>query len=149
MPDSVSVLLVEDDDNFAKVLAQVLVTCGLVVYRVPTLTEAMSEAAIHQPDVILLDLSLPDSSMEQTIRAIPDLKELSPKSQICVLTGHADKGLEDKVISMGASSFTVKGGGMGSRQDILNLLLQSLRHGSKSISENITILEQALGAKLT
>src|SRR5687767_14933532 len=114
MPDNpISILIVEDDDNFAKVLAQILVTCGLTVFRVSTLTEAMSEAAIQQPNVILLDLSLPDSTLDNTVRAIPEIKEMAPQSQICVLTGHAQKGLEEKVLSMGAASFAMKGGGMG------------------------------------
>jgi ActR/RegA family two-component response regulator len=145
----ISVLIVEDDDNFAKVLAQILATCGLKVFRVSTLTEAMSEAAIQQPNVILLDLSLPDSPLDNTVRAIPEIKEMAPDSQVCVLTGHTEKGLEEKVLSMGAVSFSMKGGGMGSRQDILNILLESLRQGSKSIQENVTILEKAIGVKLT
>lgn len=141
------VLLVEDDPNYAMAMEHILVACKLEVERVSLLKEALAEAKRMQPDVILLDLGLPDSLPGDTIKAIHDFHRVAPDSHVAVITGSLDVNYKAMAMEAGADTFTEKGG-MGSRRDILNLLIESLKNSNNSIQKNVEILEQALGHKL-
>jgi len=53
-------LVVEDDDNLRLPLADVLEDEGFLVRAVATGTDALQSAAKHPPDVVVLDIMLPD-----------------------------------------------------------------------------------------
>ena len=57
---STSVLLVEDDDLIAPLLIQMLERSEYAVVHVRTGADAISHVAEHSPQVVLLDLGLPD-----------------------------------------------------------------------------------------
>jgi two-component system KDP operon response regulator KdpE len=54
------VLLVEDDAPFASVIAQALDARGYAVSIAPDGASALREASIAEPDIVVLDLGLPD-----------------------------------------------------------------------------------------
>lgn len=141
------VLLVEDDSNYAMAMEHLLRACKLDVERVSLLQDALVEAERMQPDVILLDLALPDSPIADTIKSIPELRRIAPDTHVAVITGSMNPTYKEMSMEAGASTFTEKGG-MGSRRDILNLLIESLKNSNNSIQKNVEILEQALGQKL-
>jgi len=57
------------------------------------------------PDVILLDVSLPDQSGIEVTRS---LKELQPEIRILILTVHEDEGLLQEAIHAGAAGYIIK-----------------------------------------
>jgi PAS domain S-box-containing protein len=57
-----SVLLVEDDEDLARVIITLLGDRGLDVTHAATATEALALGRRHRPHVIILDLHLPDGS---------------------------------------------------------------------------------------
>ena len=107
------VLLVEDDRGDA-----VLVEIALAASRPPCrVTRAESLAAAKAAgadaagddggfDVILLDLSLPDSFGFPTVAA---MRQAYPTCPIVVLTGLDDPGVEDRTVESGAQDYLVKG----------------------------------------
>lgn len=141
------VLLVEDDNGYAMAMEHILRACNLEVERVVLLKEALLQAETMQPDVILLDLALPDSLPGETIKAIPEFRRVAPETHVAVITGSLDTTYKHLAMEAGADTFAEKGG-MGSRRDILNLLIESLKNSNNSIQKNVEILEQALGHKL-
>lgn len=66
-------------------------------------TLALSEEL--EPDVVLLDVSLPDQSGIEVTRS---LKELQPKIQVLILTVHEDEGLLQEAIQAGAAGYIIK-----------------------------------------
>lgn len=109
----VSILVVEDDPgDFALVdayLRQAVFWLGgnrpLVTWA-KTLAEGIDATHHQRPDIVLLDLSLPDSSgigtMETMRTAIPDVP-------IVVLTGYDDNDLAIAALEGGAQDYLVKG----------------------------------------
>lgn len=86
---SLTVLLVEDDEGTAGLLCTVLrdIATEGVSFEIAiatTLAEARELLSDGRPDVILLDLGLPDSDGIETLRAV---RCLSRRSGIVVLTG--------------------------------------------------------------
>jgi DNA-binding NarL/FixJ family response regulator len=73
---------------------------------VDTLAAAEASAVKSPPDVILLDLSLPDSSGTDTVRS---MVEAAPLSSIVVMTGLADQEAGRQAIRAGAQDYLVKG----------------------------------------
>lgn len=103
------VLLVEDDPGDASLVRQSLHTKGtgrFDVTWVKCLAEARRQLRENPPDVVLLDLSLPDSSGLDTVLAGRQAAGALP---LIVLTGRDDAGFEHQTLESGAHDYLVKG----------------------------------------
>lgn len=67
--------------------------------------EALALATELQPDVILLDISMPGSSGIDVTRR---LKQTLPQARVLILTVHEDEGLLQEAIQAGASGYIIK-----------------------------------------
>ena len=65
-----SVLLVEDEDSIAQPLSRALRRAGFETAFASTKSEALSAFAEHDPDLVLLDLMLPDGDGRDVAREI-------------------------------------------------------------------------------
>ena len=103
-----SVLVVEDDDAFAEFLVAELTSFapGLRMDRARTLDEAIAAIARMSPEVVLLDLELPDSSGLATLDRI---LQASADLPVVILTAHADDALAAEAVQRGAQDYLVKG----------------------------------------
>jgi len=110
---SISILVIEDDPgDFGLIRAHVRLS-GLVqgggkepVVWAKTLAEGIAAAQSSKPDIVLLDLSLPDSAGLDTVRA---LRAALPGVPIVILTGHDDSALDAAALEVGAQDYLVKG----------------------------------------
>jgi two-component system, NarL family, response regulator NreC len=67
--------------------------------------EAIHLAAEKHPDLILMDLSMPEmGGMEATLR----IKERHPEIKVLVLSVHEDRGIFQEVLQAGASGYILK-----------------------------------------
>lgn len=112
-PQPISILVIEDDPgDFGLIRAHVRMS-GLVsdggkeqVVWAKTLTEGIAAARGNKPDVVMLDLSLPDSVGLDTMRA---MRVALPDVPIVILTGHDDSALDAAALEVGAQDYLVKG----------------------------------------
>jgi DNA-binding NarL/FixJ family response regulator len=70
---------------------------------------ACQEAEQLDPDIIIMDLSMPDLS---GIDAMKRIHERQPDLPVVILTAHADDGTEREALEAGASGFVAKGTGL-------------------------------------
>ncbi len=70
---------------------------------------ACQEAEQLDPDVIIMDLSMPDLS---GIDAMKRIHERRPDLPVVILTAHADDGTEREALEAGARGFVAKGTGL-------------------------------------
>jgi PAS domain S-box-containing protein len=68
-PDKGSVLLVEDDEALAEVVATLLADEGLSVVRATSAAEAIHRGLEFAPDVVVLDVRLPDGNGSEVVAA--------------------------------------------------------------------------------
>jgi DNA-binding NarL/FixJ family response regulator len=68
--------------------------------------EAIVEAKRLQPNVILLDLAMPNKS---GLDALAEIKEAAPRAQVVVLSGFAAASVEHEVLAHGAARYLEKG----------------------------------------
>jgi signal transduction histidine kinase len=108
LTETIRLLLVEDNPGDVVLLTQMLrepLVAGDISV-VDTLAAAKAHALANPPDVILLDLSLPDSSGVDTVKA---MVEAAPLASIVVMTGLADQAAGVQAIRAGAQDYLVKG----------------------------------------
>ncbi|MFZ2017027.1 MAG: response regulator transcription factor [Nocardioides sp.] len=68
--------------------------------------EAVREAVLHRPDVILLDLQMPDAD---GFTALREISRALPGTPVCVLTMFSDDDSLFTAMRAGASSYLLKG----------------------------------------
>lgn len=68
--------------------------------------QAITEAARLQPDVVLLDLSMPRRT---GLDALPEIKRVAPEAKVIVLSGFAATMLAPDVLALGAARYIEKG----------------------------------------
>lgn len=112
-PHDVKILAVEDDAGDYGLIRVYLRLAGYgldmeqdTVSWATTLAEAESQSERNPPDVVLLDLSLPDCSGIDTVIA---MRKLLPGVPIIVLSGNADKKTAIAALEEGAQDYVVKG----------------------------------------
>lgn len=91
--NSPKVLIVDDDNDFRELLHEFLMDIGLEVVDAASGAEALNAALSETPDVILLDVMLPDINGLDTCRALKSDERLK---HVPVLFLSARAGIEDK-----------------------------------------------------
>jgi DNA-binding NarL/FixJ family response regulator len=105
---STGVLICDDVDSM-RVLLKVIVELrrGLrVIGEARDGNEAVVEAKRLQPDVILLDLSMPHRT---GLDALPEIKQVAPEARVIVLSGFAASTMAADVLALGAGRYIEKG----------------------------------------
>lgn len=118
--DDVRVLVVDDHAAFRRALTTALrlVEDIEVAGEAGGGVAACREAEALQPDVIVMDLSMPDLS---GIDAMKRIHETRPEVPVVILTAHADDGVEREALDAGARGFLAKGTGL---QELVRVLQQ-------------------------
>lgn len=110
MPEQVlRVLVVEDNPGDARLIRELLgqaVTFRAECSIADRLGAALDELARQPFDIVLLDLSLPDSQGFETFRAVCAKARHIP---VLVLTGHNDTDMALEAVRQGAQDYFVKG----------------------------------------
>ena len=99
------ILLIEDEPQMRRFLKVTLQSHGYILIETSTGQEGLTQATAHNPDVILLDLGLPDLDGLDVIR---ELRDYGPELPIIVLS--ARSGSHDKVaaLDLGAVDYVTK-----------------------------------------
>ena len=101
------ILYVEDNEDNVYVLKNRLTRAGHTVLVAPAGAQAVTMAAGEQPDVILMDLSLPVlDGWEATrrIKAAPETRNIP----VIALTAHAMAGDRERAMAAGCDDFDTK-----------------------------------------
>jgi len=98
------VLLVEDDPDAALTLRAMINADRFTVAVAHTLRDARRQVALQQPDIVLLDLQLPDGN-GMDLFADP---QFAASCEVVLITGHASLDTSIKALRLGAADYLVK-----------------------------------------
>jgi len=106
---TVRVLIVDDVADIRKLIRMTLERGGVfdVVGEAGDGSEAIAQARRLQPDVVLLDLSMP---VMDGLEALPEILAASPNSKVLVLSGFTATEMSDEAMRLGAAGYMEKGG---------------------------------------
>ena len=105
---SIKILHVEDNAGDARLVRELLQDTDAGPFDltdVERLDEALTTIASREFDVVLLDLSLPDSQGLETIRQI---RETAVRVPIVIMSGHDDEGIAIQALKQGAQDYLEK-----------------------------------------
>ena len=140
------ILLVEDNPGDARLLRELLREASaspVELTHVERLSEGRASVLEAAPDVVLLDLSLPDARGMETVRGMLDA---APDVAIIVLTGLDDESTAIAAMQAGAQDYLVKGDVDG------RLVLRAIRYARERKRlelERVRLLEGERAARST
>ncbi|MDQ1402529.1 MAG: cyclic di-GMP phosphodiesterase [Actinomycetota bacterium] len=127
-PRRIRVLVVDDHEIFSQSLVRLLGAKAelKVVGTAGSVAESVVAAVAYQPDVILMDLELPDGSGSE---ATQQIKALTPSVKVIMLTARTDDEALIDAIAAGCSGFVKK-------EDAVDVLLAAIvaAHEGETIS---------------
>ncbi|MFM9916509.1 MAG: sigma-54-dependent transcriptional regulator [Rhizobacter sp.] len=113
-------LIVDDDADSASTLKALIASEGLTVAVVHSLRDARRQIALQQPDIVLLDLQLPDGS-GMDLFSDPGLLA---ESEVVLITGHASLETSIQALRLGAADYLVKPINMRQLQGVLSRFMK-------------------------
>jgi two-component system KDP operon response regulator KdpE len=116
------ILVVDDEPPIRRLLRTSLASQGFQIIEAATGGEALVEVEQAQPDLIILDLGLPDISGQEVIRI---LREQGSSIPIVVLSSRADEPGKVEALDLGADDYVTKPFAAG---ELLARIRTALRH---------------------
>ena len=127
-------LLVEDEAQIRRFVRTALEDQGWTVYDAGTVAAGLSEVSTRRPDLVILDLGLPDGD------GIGFLRDLRGWSDVAVIVLSARVGEQDKIhaLDAGADDYLTKPFGVG---ELLARVRATVRRRSVNREESPAIFE--------
>src|SRR5580700_2340555 len=125
------VLLVDDDASLLKALRIGLTARGDEVLTSHTGAEAVNQVALAAPDLVILDLGLPDIDGIEVCRRIRAFSGVP----IVVLSAYGDERRKVEALDSGADDFVTKPFGMAELEARLRVALRHRNGGQPDGSE--------------
>jgi two-component system, NarL family, response regulator DevR len=106
---AIRILLVDDSELVRRGIKTVLATQTeppmRVVGEAGNVADAVTEAVRHRPDIVLLDIRLPDGSGLDACRQIA---QKAPESRVIVLTSYSNDNFVYEAVTAGAQGYLMK-----------------------------------------
>ena len=131
-----TILLVEDDPEIRRFLRSSVAGEGYKLVESATARRGWIDAAAHKPDLVILDLGLPDADGVEVIRHI---REWSPLP-IVVLSARMQERCKIEALDAGANDYVTKPFGVG---ELLARVRVALRHAARAGEAKDLKLEDA------
>lgn len=103
-----TLLLIEDDHRLAQMVGEYLVQSGFAVLHAPTGAQGLELLQQHAPDMVLLDLMLPDIDGLEVCRRIRSLSAPLGQTPVLMLTAKGDPMDRIVGLELGADDYLPK-----------------------------------------
>jgi two-component system cell cycle response regulator DivK len=107
MENSATILYIEDNPDNRLLVRRILEAEGYTVLEASSASAAFSTVQSHQPDLILMDINLPEMdgyTLTSRLKAIPELD----KVPIIAVTANVMKGDRERTIQAGCDGYIQK-----------------------------------------
>lgn len=133
MSGKISVLIADDHSLIRQGLKQILELENdiTVVAQAANGNDAVKLARDVKPDVILMDINMPESN---GLQAIKEIKQEKMTSKVIVLTIHEDREYLFKTLQMGAEGYVLK----DAEPAVLIEAIRNVHNGQSYIQPNMT-----------
>lgn len=124
MTNKTTVLIVEDEDAIAHFISTVLTANGYRTINATNGAEAISLISSHCPDLILLDLGLPDMDGLEVLRKTREWSGIP----ILVVSARGEEQQKVEALDLGADDYITKPFGFS---ELMARIRAAIRHGIK------------------
>jgi two-component system, OmpR family, KDP operon response regulator KdpE len=126
------ILIVEDDPQIRRFLRATLTAEGYVYYEAVTAADGLIQVDTRRPDLILLDLGLPDRDGLEVIRRVRE----SSQMPIVVLSARGEENDKIAALDLGADDYVAKPFGVG---ELLARIRAALRRSAAIAPEGAVL----------
>lgn len=135
MENAIKVMLAEDHKLMRLGMKFLLEEDGMfkVCAEAATGKEAIEKAMSANPEIILMDIGLPDIS---GIKASKTILERSPQTKIIILTSHSDEAEIKAALALGIYAYVMK----DVNTEILKMIIKSVKQGAVWLDPHIVPL---------
>jgi two-component system, OmpR family, KDP operon response regulator KdpE len=123
-----TVLLIEDEAENRRFLRTSLPAHGYRLYEATTGADGLAQAKARNPNVILIDLGLPDVDGTEVIRQVREWATIP----ILVLSARDQEQAKVAALDLGADDYVTKPFGVN---ELLARMRAALRHASRSVAD--------------
>lgn len=148
------VLIVEDREEIRALWKRFIAPLSNDILESEDLATALDlMTRIPPPDLVLLDLNLPDSKDRKTLAAIETFRALNPQCLVIVLTGMPDETLAKLSENYGADSFAEKSE-IGTQTDLWRSVKRAIdkpngHRKEPPFEKSLSLLEKMTGLALS
>jgi two-component system, OmpR family, KDP operon response regulator KdpE len=118
------IIVIEDDPQIRRFLRNVLHSAGYSLYEAETAARGVVEAAARRPDLVLLDLGLPDADGIETLRQLRSWNQVP----VIVISARDQEHIKVQALDLGADDYLVKPFGT---EELLARIRVALRHAAR------------------
>jgi two-component system KDP operon response regulator KdpE len=137
-----TILIVDDEPQIQRFLGHALTAAGYDTMLAASGQEALSRIAAHEPDLLILDLGLPDMNGKEVIERL----RLRSALPVIVLSAHDQEMEKIMALDLGADDFVAKPFGIGELLARLRVSLRSRRNPARTDQIRQAGLQIDLGA---
>ena len=102
----IQLLVIDDEDPIRKLLSRMIELEGYKVFQAADCQSAIKQLQMHEIDVVLCDVFLPDGN---GVDFVFDIKKIAPDAEIILLTAHGNIPDGVQAIKNGAFDYITKG----------------------------------------
>lgn len=135
------IVVIEDDSSIRRFLRTGLCTHGFLIYEAETGKQGIVEAGVRKPDLVILDLGLPDIDGVEVIDAIRAWSKLP----IIILSARNGEQQKIDALDAGADDYLTKPFGFG---ELLARIRVALRHANRSADQEPNEVFQTANLKM-
>lgn len=128
MSNSASIIVIEDEAQIRRFLRTALAAEGYRVYEAETGRQGLTEAATRKPDLVILDLGLPDIDGVEVVRQLRGWCSVP----VIILSARSQESDKISALDAGADDYLVKPFGIG---ELLARMRVALRHQPNAANE--------------
>src|SRR5258708_30416940 len=107
--NAVTILVIDDEPPIRRLLRTSLSAQSYRIVEAATAGEGLAELRRHEPDIVILDLGLPDRDGLEVIRTVRGFSSVP----IIVLSSRGDERGKVQAFELGADDYVTKPFGMG------------------------------------
>ncbi len=141
MNNKVKILVVEDEESISNFISTTLKANEYIVVTARTGKEALSMIPSHCPDVILLDLGLPDLDGIEVLQKIREWSNIP----IVVVSARTEEADKVSALDLGADDYIAKPFGTS---ELLARIRTALRHSIKGLPNAVQDVFELRGLKI-
>jgi len=127
MKNSGTLIVIEDEAQIRRFLRTMLTAEGYQVFDAETGKQGLTEAATRKPDLIILDLGLPDMDGVEVVKGIREWSTVP----VIILSARSQENDKISALDAGADDYLVKPFGAG---ELLARIRVALRHATSAVS---------------
>ena len=124
------VLIIEDDRNIAGFIQTILEANGYQVLTAERCRQGMMVYASHMPDLVMLDLGLPDLDGSEFIKEV----RMDSTVPIIVLSARSEEGDKVEILDLGANDYITKPFGTAELLARVRAALRTKLHSGRAVT---------------